>query len=84
MTMTMTMLQVAGDNMLHLFLWRGDLAIICGVLRRFAAFSGVFLRIGYKFLLPDQIFGGAQTPTPFSGRLKIIAKMGGQMPPPPP
>jgi len=34
-------LQVTGDNIL-LFLWFGDLAIICGVFQRFPAFSGIF------------------------------------------
>jgi len=57
-------------------LWR--FVAFCGVLQRlrcirhFAAFSSVFRRVGNKFPLLDQIFGGAQTPTPFSGRLKII------------
>ncbi len=37
------MLQVTGDNIL-LFLWFGDLAIICGIFRRFTAFYGVLRR----------------------------------------
>jgi hypothetical protein len=47
-------------------------AAFCGVLRRFTAFYGVLRRVGNKFPLQDQIFWGAQTPAPFSGRLKII------------
>ncbi len=69
-------------------LWR--FVAFCGVLQRlrcirhFAAFSSVFRRVGNKFPLLDQIFGGAQTPTPFSGRLKIIVpKCGGSGPLPP-
>jgi hypothetical protein len=74
-----------------IFLWHGDLAIMCGVLWRFAAFSsvlqhfaafsGVFRRVGNKLPLQDQIFGGAQTPTPFSGWLKIIMPNGGALAP---
>ena len=49
-----------------------------GIFWRFLVFSGVFWRVGDKFPLRDQIFGGAQTPTPFSGGLKIIVpKWGG-------
>ena len=47
-------------------------AAFCGVLRCFTAFYGVLRRVGNKFPLQDQIFWGAQTPAPFSGRLKII------------
>ena len=56
-------------------------AAFCGILRHFAAFCSVLRRVGDKFLLQDQIFGGAQTPVPFSGRLKIIVpKWGGSGP----
>jgi len=62
----------------YIFLWRGDLAIlICGVLRR-AAFCGVFWHfVAFSGALEissfrNQNFGGAQTPTPFSGRLKKV------------
>ena len=56
-------------------------AVFCGVLRRFVAFFGVLWCVGDKFPLRDQIFGGAQTPAPFSGRLKIfVPKWGGSGP----
>ena len=73
--------------MLHFFVARRfsnhlwHFAVFCGILRRFLAFSGVFWcfpAFPGKFPLRDQIFGGAQTPTPFSGGLKIIVpKWGG-------
>ena len=57
-------------------------AAFCGVLWSFVAFWGIF---GNKFLLRDQIFGGAQTPAPFSGRSTIIVpKWGGSGPLSPP
>ena len=48
----------------------GDLAIICGVFRRFPAFSGVFRRFSARGVS-------------FSGRLNNRAKMGGLAPFPP-
>ena len=56
-------------------------AVFCGVLRCFVVFCSILWRVGDKCPLRDQIFGGAQTPAPFSGRLKIIVpKWGGSGP----
>ncbi len=48
-------LQVTGDNMLHLFLWRG-------VLGRFPAFSGALV---IRFRWGPNISGGLKPPPPF-------------------
>ena len=37
---------------------------VCGVLQLFAAFWGVLQRLGDKFPLQDQIFGGGSNPPP--------------------
>ena len=57
------------------FLWRGDRD--SDHFGRFPSFPRFLARV------LGQIFGGAQTPAPFSGRL-ILAKMGGGRPPFPP
>jgi len=61
--------------MLHLFCGaaiKRSFASFCGKLRRFPAFSS----IGDEVPLQDQIFRGAQTLGPFSGRLKILGGIG--------
>jgi hypothetical protein len=65
-------------------LWRGDLAIIWGVLRHFPAFSGisgVFRHIDDKFPLrvPD-IWGGSNPCPLFWSVENKRAKMGGNSP----
>ena len=68
------------------FLWRGDLGINCGDLRRFGVICGDLRwfaanSIGDMFLLPNQILGGAQPPGPlFLWKTEI----GGPWPPSPP
>jgi hypothetical protein len=74
--------------MLHLFLWRSDLAIICGVLRCFAAFSGVFWRFlafsGALAIRGPNIWGGSNPRPLFWSVENNRAKMGGAVAPFPP
>ncbi len=69
-----------------LFLWRGDLAIICGVLRRFTAFYGVLRRFSAIFSAFEIGFccrpniWGAKPPGLFLVVKIIVPKWGGSGP----